>query len=144
MFPIVPVVVVGLAGGALWRVKKLKYGVMTPERKEFFEKSLKLKDPIKLRTVADSYQKMGLKTEANELRKRAALREAPKELKDKRTAAFQKAISSTDPNKVSVVANAFHAIGAYEAAQKLRNYARHLISGNPQETPIGPGGLPPT
>jgi hypothetical protein len=144
-FPVVPIVVVGLAGGALWRVKRVKYGVMTPDRKKVFEDNLKSqKDPIKLRTLADAYQKMGLKTEATELRKRAALREAPESLKKQRAAAFQKAISSSDPAKVHTVANAFHLIGAYEAASKLRNYARNLVAGTPQDPPIGPGGLPPT
>lgn len=136
---VLPLIVSSVGGFAWWRVKKQKYGKMTPERKKLFEEALKtMKDPVKLRSLANTYQKYGLKAEANELRKRAALREAPQTLKDERTKVFKKALDSTDPQGVSKVADAFHKIGAYGAADKLKKYALGLIPGTPI---VGPGGI---
>lgn len=136
---ILPLVVASAGGLAFWRVKKHQYGKMTPARKKIFEEALKsMTEPSKLRSLANTYEKYGLRAEALELRKRAALREAPQELKVKRTEAFQKALSSTDPQKVSAVADAFHKIGAYGAASKLKKYATGLV---PDDAPIGPGGV---
>lgn len=126
--PLIPVVVGGLGAAALWRVKKLNYGKMTPERKQVFEQAIKsITDPVKLRKLASSFDKVGLKKEGQELRKRASLREVPDHIKEKRAEAFKKGMASKDPAKVSKLANAFHAIGAYKAAEKLRTYAARLI-----------------
>lgn len=136
---VLPLIVSSVGGFAWWRVKKQKYGKMTPERKKLFEEALKtMTDPVKLRSLAGTYEKYGLKAEAKELRKRAALREAPAEVKQKRTEVFKKALDSTDPQKVSKVADAYHKIGAYGAADKLRKYAAGLVPGTPI---VGPGGI---
>jgi len=136
---VLPLIVTSVGGLAWWRVKKQKYGKMTPDRKKLFEEALKtMKDPVKLRSLADTYEKYGLKAEAKELRKRAALREAPAAVKEKRTEVFKKALDSTDPHKVSKVADAYHKIGAYGAADKLRKYASGLVPGTPI---VGSGGV---
>jgi len=128
MGPLVPVIGAAVLGGAAWwRAKKKAYGKMTPERKKIFEQAMKsLSDPVKLRTLAKGYDTAGLKAEGDELRKRAALRDAPKKLQEERTTAFRKALTTTDPSKVKLVADAFQKIGAYGAAQKLRNYMKDL------------------
>jgi hypothetical protein len=125
--PLIPVAVVGLGGLAFWRVRRMKYGVMTPKRKKLFEAALKdMKDGVKLRKMADAFDKVGLKKEALELRKRAALREAPQELTAKRAETVRRAMSSKDPQKVRNVAQAFYKIGAYTTAKKLSDYAKSI------------------
>ena len=139
---VLPVIVASAGGLAWWKVKKQKYGKMTPERKKLFEEALRsMKDPAKLRELANVFQNYGLKAEAKELRKRAALRDAPADVKKKRAEAFQKGLNSTDPQKVSKLADAFHKVGAYGAADKLRKYASGLTS---IDAPIGPGGIQQT
>ncbi len=131
----------GLTALAWWSLKRRRFGKMTAERKKIFEEALRsLKDPVKLRNLAKSFDKVGLKAEGNELRKRAALREVPKELNQERTKAFQKALSQTDPAKVKAVADAFYKVGAYEAAEKLRKYAANLMPASkaPPKAPIRP------
>lgn len=128
MAPLIPIVsVAALGGAAWWRSKRKAFGKMTPERKKIFEQAMKsIGDPVKLRTLAKGFDSAGLRAEGDELRKRAALRDAPDKLKEERTNAFKKALSVTDPAKVKVVADAFQKIGAYGAAQKLRNYMKDL------------------
>jgi hypothetical protein len=100
---------------------------MTPERKKVYETALEsLKDPEKLRSLADAFDKEGLKDEAIMLRKRAALRELPASSKEARKAAFRKGMSSSDPKAVRVLATAFHKQGATGAAQALKKYAEGL------------------
>ncbi len=125
MLPLIPLAVVGLGGLAIWRTRK-PHG-MTPERKRIYEAALRtLKDPAKLRTLADAFEKEGLKEEAVMLRKRANLREMPAGVRAKRQEAFGKAMASKDPHKVEAVANAFHKEGATGAAANLRKYAAAL------------------
>jgi hypothetical protein len=125
MLPLLIPVVVGLGGLAYWRTKK-PHG-MTPERKQIFESALRtLKEPDKLRTLADAYEKEGLKDEAALLRKRAILREMPADVRAKRQEAFGAAMRSTDPKKVEAVALAFQKEGATGAAANLRKYAAGL------------------
>ena len=65
---VLPVIVASAGGLAWWKVKKQKYGKMTPERKKLFEEALRsMKDPAKLRELANVFQKYGLKAEAKEL-----------------------------------------------------------------------------
>jgi hypothetical protein len=106
----------------------MKYGEMTPRRKKLFEEGLKMKEGVKLRKLADGFDKVGLKKEALELRKRAALREAPKEITAKRAETVAKALASKDPQKVRGVAQAFHQIGAYTTAKKLADYAKSITA----------------
>ncbi len=127
--PLIPAIAAGGLGAlAFWRVRKLKYGEMTPRRKKLFEEGLKMKDGVKLRKLADAFEKVGLKKEALELRKRAALREAPKEVTAKRAETVRKALQSKDPQKVKTVAQAFHKIGAYTTAKQLSNYAKSITA----------------
>jgi hypothetical protein len=138
MAPAIPLVVAALSGFTWWRLKRRNYGKMTPERAKVFEAALKtLKDPVKLEKLAQGFQDSGLKAEATELRKRAKYYAAPKEVKEKYKETFRKSLSSTDPQKVTNAARAFHKVGMYGAAEKLKQYAGGL------DAPMGPGGMPP-
>ncbi len=127
MAPIIPI---ALGAGALLAYKKAKKKKgMTPERKKIFEEAIKhLDDPAKLRKLAASFDKEGLKEAGNELRKRAQLREMPEPVKQARREAYKKGMSSTEPAKILKLANAFHKEGAYGAAQNLRDYAKGISS----------------
>jgi hypothetical protein len=115
----------GLVGGAAYAAKK-RAG-MTPERQKIFEAALSnLKDPIALRKLADEFEKAGLKSQAELLRKRAALRELPPETKVKRREAFRAGMASVSKSGVESLANAFAKEGATGAATALRNYAQGL------------------
>lgn len=109
-----------------WKARK-KQG-MTPIRKKTFEAAMKTqKEPDKLHKLAAAFHKEGLKAEAAELRKRAAIFSAPPETIEKRKQVFKQAMSSNNPDAVKKVASAFHRMGHYEAAQKLRNYAKGIF-----------------
>jgi hypothetical protein len=64
----------GAAGGFAYYVKKHpRKGVLTPERRIIFEQAMaNLKDPAKLRELADVFDKEGLPDYAQKLRMRAA------------------------------------------------------------------------
>ena len=130
-FPAIPVVVGSLAAYSAWRKFK-KPPAMTPERKKIFEQAMKtLNEPDKLRKLADEFEKQGLKGQAAELRKRAAIFAASPAVKEQRRQVFKKAMNSNNPTAIKTVAAAFHKVGHYEAAQKLRNYARGLFKNMP-------------
>lgn len=121
--PLVPIAIAGVVGLAAWKATKKKG--MTPERKKIFDAAMRtLNDPVKLRTLADSFEKEGLKAEAGELRKRAAIFSAPKSVLEERKKVFKKAMDSKNPSAIKKVAAAFHKVGHYEAASKLRSYAK--------------------
>ena len=102
---------------------------MTPGRKKVFEVTLKAqKDPAKVLTMAATFDKAGLKAEAGELKKRAAILSAPPSVVKARKEVFLKALKSTDQAAVKKVADAFHNLGHYDAAAKLRAYSRGLLS----------------
>ena len=102
---------------------------MTPTRKKVFEATLKTQpDPAKVQAMARTFEKAGLKAEAAELQKRAAILSAPPHVVKARKEAFVKALKSTDQAAVKKVADAFHAMGHYDAAAKLRSYGRGLLS----------------
>lgn len=130
---IIPIVIgTGLAYAA-WKKHKSHMG-MTPTRKKIFEATLKSqKDPQKIRQMAVTFDKAGLKAEGDELRKRAAILSAPPETVKARREAFVKAIKSTDQAAVKKVAEAFHKLGHYDAAAKLRAYSRGLLAHFPQK-----------
>jgi len=115
-----------LAGGAYAAHKYRKKG-MTPERKAIFEAALRNPpDPEKLRKLANEFEKEGLKKEADLLRKRANLRELPKDQKIARSNAFRAALNSTDIAKVEKMAQVFHAQGATGSAGQLYKHAASL------------------
>jgi predicted negative regulator of RcsB-dependent stress response len=123
---VIPALVVGLGGLAAWKVWKKKHR-MTPERKKVYEAALKsLKDPVKLRELATAFDKENLKEEAELLRKRAALRELPADVKAGRRDAFKKGMASKDPTGIETLAKEFEKEGATGAAAALREYAAGL------------------
>ncbi len=128
-----PAVVVGLVIVAAF--KKPRHIGMTAERKVAYECLLRdMKDPIGLRTMADVFEAEGLKNEANTLRKRAVLRELPKEVKIARRQAFRKGMASKNPDAVETLAQAFYKEGCAAASAKLFAYAKGLRA-QPTPTP---------
>jgi hypothetical protein len=124
MLPLLIPAIAVLGGYAWWQTRPRG---MTPERKMIYETALvTLKEPDKLRTLADAFENEGFKDEATMLRKRALLREMPLDVKTKRQQAFGAAMKSTDPAKVEAVAMAFQNEGATGAAANLRKYAEGL------------------
>jgi hypothetical protein len=123
-----------LVGGGLYVRHKRKPKGLTPERKRVYEEALKsLKDPDKLRQLADVFEKEGLKTEANMLRSRAGLRELPPEQKAARKVAFQAGMkthkddgSVQNPDQVEKLAGAFLSQGATGNAAALKRHAEGL------------------
>lgn len=133
--PLIPIAIGGLVAGAWWKTKHKKG--LTPERKVIYETALEsMKDPKELRGLADQFETQGLKPEAEMLRKRAALKELPDEVKDARKAALQQGLSSNDPAKVEGLANEFAKTGSTGAATSLRKYAEGLKAANPQPKTI--------
>ena len=125
----VPVILGALAVGTGVAIyKKHKKGGMTPQRKQIFEAAIKtLKDPVKLRSLADSFDKEGLKAEATILRKRAAIFSASPEVVAQKKSVFKTAMKSSKPEAVTKVAQEFHKQGHFEVANQLRNYAKGLL-----------------
>ena len=133
MFPLIPVVIGGLAVSAAWKVHS-RQNAMTPERQRIFDAAIQsLPDPDKLRKLADAFDQQGLKAQAVLLRKRAALRELPKEVQQQRKQVFIKAMSATDPDKVEQMATVFHGEGCIGAAAVLNLYAEGLRSTDPAQ-----------
>jgi hypothetical protein len=130
--PLVPIAIGAVVSAAAWKKFK-KPPAMTDARKKIFEQAMKtLNDPAKLKTLATEFEKEGLKFQGSELRKRAAIFAAPPEVKAQRKAVFKKAMDSNNPTAIKKVAAAFHKVGHYESAAKLRDYARGLFKSMPQ------------
>lgn len=128
---VLPAIVIAATAGAAWKLHKHS-SKMTPERKVIYDNALaNLKDPAELRKLADSFDKEGLKKEGDMLRKRAALREMPPDVKAARKDAYRKGMQSTDKSGVLRLAEAFHLQGATGAAASLRKYAAGLIHKKP-------------
>lgn len=127
--PLIPIVVTGLVVTSYTVVRKRSsVRGMTPQRQMVFDHAIKvLKDPIKLRALADAFRKDGLKAYADLLDKRAALRELPEDVKEARAKVFKTFMTSTDPVAIHKVADAFSAQGATGAATALRDYAAGLV-----------------
>ena len=133
--PSAPVIVVCLAIVAALRTGKKG---ITPERQVAFETAMhKCKDPAKLRTLAETFDKEGLKDPYGDmLRKRATLRALPEDVKKARREAFHKAMKTTDASKIPVLermADAYEEEGCTGVAYQLREYARGL-KGQPTAT----------
>jgi hypothetical protein len=126
---LIPVVLLAsMSALAAWRVRNRKPKGLTPQRRAVFEGALvTLKDPTKLRELADVYTKEGLTSEADILRKRAAIRELPKAIKLQRKAVFKKAINSKNPDAIRDVAAAFAGEGCFGAARDLNAHADSLL-----------------
>jgi len=126
--PLVPLMVVALGGAAWYKTSNSKdKSGLTAERELVYQQALKdVRDPDKLRSLADAYEKEGLKAQADMLRKRATLRALPEEVKAKRRDALRKGLQSSDPAAVEALAKAFEAEGATGASLALRKYAQGL------------------
>jgi hypothetical protein len=85
-----------------------------------------LKDPDKLRILADAFDKCGLKNEGELLRKRATLRTAAPEVKAARKEAYRNAMKTKDPKVARQLADVFEKEGATGAAASLRHMAQGL------------------
>lgn len=133
LFGAVPLVILSLAGGAFIAQRK-REAMRNPspqakaERRMVYETALNTPqmEPAKLRTLAKAFREVGSTAEATMLEKRAALREAPEDLKKERRETYKKAMASTDPQAVDRVAAAFEEIGATGAASELRKYSDGL------------------
>ena len=128
MTPLIPII--GLVGGGVFAYKRAKKKKgLTPQRQQIYQSAIKNeKDPEKLKTLATAFDKEGMKPYGDELRKRAALRSMPPAQQQAYGEAFAKGMTSQDPSAVHRLADAFHAKGAYGAAQHLRDYAKGLSS----------------
>lgn len=125
--PLVPLLVGGLLTAAVVSRKNSAKGKMTPERTIVYETALsKLKDPDKLRQLADTFEGEDLRPQAEVLRLRANLRELPQEVKQARREVIKKALQCKDPEKVRAIALAFRMQGAVGTADKLDAYANGL------------------
>ena len=144
--------ILGLVSLAAYQAMKPGPGVMTPERRLVFRHALNKIDPPlppeKLSELADLFDAQGLPAYSEILRKRAAMRSRPPEVKAAYRAAFRKAMGSTDANAVRALATALESQGLVGNAAKLRTYAIGLDAmqsapGNTDETlPVGPANLP--
>jgi hypothetical protein len=127
-----PVVVIVLALASYnqaRRQEKRRVEAMTPERKALYEAALlSLKDPQKLRELADVYESEHLEEEAVVLRKRAHLRELPADIQAQRRDAFRLGMSCKDPQKVRELADAFSSEACFSAATNLRLYESGLVA----------------
>lgn len=145
---LIPVIILSLAAGAAYAAKRHDKvpakGVLTPERQVIFETALNdVKEPHKLRALAEAFKKEGLVSEGRILEKRAKLRELAPEIKEARREVFQAAMKSHDPVAVDNVASAFEKEGAVGAAQTLREYAAALRAQyGTGEAGVGPDGMP--
>lgn len=129
----VPLVVLGLAGGAAYKVHKRKKG-LTPERQAFFNGAMNsLSDPDKLRRLADKFHGEGFPVQAEMLRKRAKLRELPKEIQEQRREVFRKGMRSMDPDKIDKLASIYESEGCVGSADHLRLYAKGVRATQPEE-----------
>ena len=101
---------------------------MTATRMRIYQSALvTLKDPEKLRRLAQVFEDEGCVAEARVLRQRAALRDLPKETKIQRRLVFSRAIRSSNVDAVRKVAAAFAGEGAVGAAANLRRHAESLV-----------------
>jgi len=128
MGPLIPAAIVLGGAGVAWYKARKRQPKMTPARKKLYQEALRsLKEPAKLRKLADEFEKEGLKHEASMLRKRADLRAKPQPQKDAHADAFRKGMASKNPEAVKKLASAFSKQGALAAASKLTQYAKGLV-----------------
>ncbi len=107
--------------------KRSKKAKMTSGRQLVYDKAMSSKlEPAQLKRLADGFKKEGLTEQGENLVKRANLRALPKEVKDERRKVFRNALKLKDPDKVNMLAEAFHKEGAIGAAANLKQYAAGL------------------
>lgn len=127
MMFLIPIGIAVLGTGSTALYRRVRRGTMTPERKKIYESALtSLKDPEKLRKLADSFASLGLKSQSELLHKRAKLRELPDTTKKARRAIFKKGLRSKNREAVLSLAATYHQEGATGAAAALRLHAESL------------------
>lgn len=139
--PLIPIAIVGLAALAYRQRGKrnattigvdasnttTNTGAMSPQRQVVYENYMAHEeDPEKLVNMASTFQSQGLPQQAAMLRKKAALRNLPKELQDKREAKYREIMESKDKAFVLRAAETFFNEGCWGAAQSLRDYGEGL------------------
>lgn len=113
-----------VGGGVARTTADTQKGQLTPRRKLIFSRAMEsIKDPIELQKLADAFHGEDLTVEAEALHKRALLRKLPTDAKEKRKAAFRKAMASDNPDLISAVGDAFQGEGALDAAKALKDHA---------------------
>lgn len=119
---LVPVAVGGAAVGGWYAVRRRRWSkCMTPERVKVYQQAItSLKDPKKLRLLADEFERAGCLPEAEHLRKRAALRDRKPEEKKADQARYKRAMADTDVKRIEVDVAYFESIGADGSAKNLR------------------------
>jgi hypothetical protein len=129
MFSFDPLTVGG--GFLLWQMLKKNssptFGALTPEREEMFRNALEhLQDPERLNSLAEAFEKEGLKAQGAILRRRAVWRARNTETKAAHEAIFQKALKSENVEAILDVARAFEAMTATNKASQLRERVQML------------------
>lgn len=126
---LIPVIIVGLVGLGTYRALRRPQIVgMTAQRVQIYQAALStLKDPAKLRVLAQAFEDAGCLAEARILKQRAALRELPKEVRLQRRDIISRAFKSSNIEAVRKVAAAFAEQGAVGAAANLNRYADSLV-----------------
>ena len=120
------------AGGAAWYLWHHNRGVLTPKRQILFLEAMNTRlEPAQFRQLAAAYKRVGLPDQAAALEGRAALAEAPPDVKDARKKVLVEALSSADPAHVESIAVEFDKIYALGSAERLRRYAAGLKAGLP-------------
>ena len=126
MIPLIPLLLLSTGGWYGYKYHQ-KRKAFTPERRAIYERAMNsAMPPEQLQTLAAAFEKEGLTAQALLLRKRAALRSAPPEVKAQRKAIFVQAMNSQNPDAILQVAQAHEDIGAVGAAQDLRFQAETL------------------
>lgn len=125
----VAIAVAGLTGAAVYRKRKsVPVGVLTPDRERIYTQAMNtLADPAGLRQLAAAFENAKLFSHAEMLRKRAALRELPDDVKKARRDAFKSVMASTDKKAVLAFAQKMQDEGCTGAAAKLRERAAGLV-----------------
>lgn len=125
---LIPLAVV-LGTVTLYRVYRRPRRVgMTGKRMQIYQSALvTLKEPEKLRALAAAYEGEGLIAEADLLKKRAAIKELPKNKREERRAIFRRAIESSNIPAIRAVADEFRAAGCTGAAANLYAHADSLV-----------------
>ena len=133
-----------------WRFLYGKQGDMNAERKAAFAVGMRLTDPVKINLLADAFQKGGLPDQAAQLRNRANLTLLPADIQAQRAAVVKKALNSTNPDAIDMVADAFEAEGATTTGDMLHQYATGLRNNatvtptviQPQTNAVSPPATP--
>lgn len=104
-----------------------QFGQVTPEREEVYLNAMEhLRDPLKLKAMAEAFEKEGLKLQGKMLRKRGEWRARNTTQRVAHEEVFQKAMQSDNPSAIIQVARAFEGMTATVKARKLYERANAL------------------